>query len=79
MQAQIFTGVVPALMTPCRQDLTPDFDAMVRKGKEFIEFGMSSVVYCGSMGDWPLLTDEQRKASVALLRRASLSSLARGL
>jgi len=52
---------------------------MVRKGKEFIEFGMSSVVYCGSMGDWPLLTDEQRKASVALLRRASLSSLARGL
>ena len=25
---------------------------------------MSAVVYCGSMGDWPLLTDEQRMEGV---------------
>ncbi len=44
-------------MTPCRPDRTPDFDALVRKGKELIALGMSGVVYCGSMGDWPLLAD----------------------
>ena len=36
MKAQIFTGVIPALMTPCKEDRTPDFDALVRKGQELI-------------------------------------------
>ena len=62
MKAKIFSGVIPALMTPCKDDRTPDFDALVRKAKELIEKGMSAVVYCGSMGDWPLLSDEQRQA-----------------
>jgi hypothetical protein len=58
MDNSIFTGCMPALMTPCKPDRTPDFDALVRKGKELIATGMSAVVYCGSMGDWPLLTDD---------------------
>ena len=29
MKAQIFSGVIPALMTPCKTDRTPDFDALV--------------------------------------------------
>lgn len=70
MTASIFSGVIPALMTPCRQDRTPDFDALVRKGKELIADGMSAVVYCGSMGDWPLLTDEQRMEGVERLVKA---------
>ena len=60
MKAKIFSGVIPALMTPCKADRSPDFDALVRKGKELIAQGMSAVVYCGSMGDWPLLTDAER-------------------
>ncbi|MDL2403420.1 dihydrodipicolinate synthase family protein, partial [Rhizobium mayense] len=64
MKAKIFSGVVPALMTPCGQDRSPDFEALVRKGKELIAEGMSAVVYCGSMGDWPLLSDEQRMEGV---------------
>jgi hypothetical protein len=36
MKAQIFSGVIPALMTPCKADRTPDFDGLVRKGKELI-------------------------------------------
>src|SRR5689334_4000123 len=64
MKASIFSGVIPALMTPCRDDRTPDFDALVRKGQELIAEGMSAVVYCGSMGDWPLLTDQQRQEGV---------------
>ncbi|MEM8917014.1 MAG: dihydrodipicolinate synthase family protein [Pseudomonadota bacterium] len=67
MSANVFTGTMPALMTPCRADRTPDFDALVKKGKEMIDAGMSAVVYCGSMGDWPLLTDEQRMEGVERL------------
>ena len=39
MTAKIFSGVIPALMTPCKADRTPDFDALVRKGKELIAPG----------------------------------------
>ncbi len=72
MTATIFSGVIPALMTPCKDDRTPDFDALVRKGKELIAAGMSAVVYCGSMGDWPLLTDEQRMEGVERLAKAGI-------
>lgn len=67
MDHKIFTGCIPALMTPCGEDRRPDFDALVRKGRELIAEGMSAVVYCGSMGDWPLLTDEQRQEGVRRL------------
>jgi 1-pyrroline-4-hydroxy-2-carboxylate deaminase len=59
-------------MTPCTGDRTPDFDALVRKAKELVEVGMSAVVYCGSMGDWPLLTDERRMEGVERLVKAGL-------
>jgi 1-pyrroline-4-hydroxy-2-carboxylate deaminase len=72
MASNIFSGVVPALMTPCKDDRTPDFDALVRKGKELIGAGMSAVVYCGSMGDWPLLTDAQRMEGVERLANAGV-------
>ena len=68
----IFSGTIPALMTPCKADRTPDFDALVRKGKELISLGMSAVVYCGSMGDWPLLTDAERMEGVERLVRAGV-------
>jgi dihydrodipicolinate synthase/N-acetylneuraminate lyase len=67
MNTQIFTGVIPALMTPCTPDRSPDYDALVRKARELIAAGMSAVVYCGSMGDWPLLTDAQRMEGVERL------------
>ncbi|QFI68982.1 dihydrodipicolinate synthase family protein [Sinorhizobium alkalisoli] len=72
MKAKIFSGVIPALMTPCKEDRSPDFDALVRKGKELIGEGMSAVVYCGSMGDWPLLTDAQRMEGVERLVQAGV-------
>ena len=72
MKAQIFSGVIPALMTPCKADRTPDYDALVKKAQELIAEGMSAVVYCGSMGDWPLLTDEQRMEGVARLTGAGI-------
>lgn len=72
MKSTIFSGVIPALMTPCNPDRMPDFDALVRKGKELIADGMSAVVYCGSMGDWPLLTNEQRMEGVERLVSAGV-------
>jgi 4-hydroxy-tetrahydrodipicolinate synthase len=75
MTSTIFTGTMPALMTPCTPDRRPDFDALVRKGMELIAAGMSAVVYCGSMGDWPLLTDEQRMEGVARLVQAGIPTV----
>ena len=72
MSASVFKGVVPALMTPCTSDRRPDFDALVRKGRELVTAGMSAVVYCGSMGDWPLLSDEQRMEGVERLVKAGV-------
>ncbi|HVJ42126.1 MAG TPA: dihydrodipicolinate synthase family protein [Dongiaceae bacterium] len=72
MARNIFRGCIPALMTPCKADRTPDLAALARKGKELIEKGMSAVVYCGSMGDWPLLTIEQRQQGVEALVKAGV-------
>ena len=48
----------------------------MRKGRELVSQGMSSVVYCGSMGDWPLLTDAQRMEGVERLADAGISVVA---
>ena len=72
MSASVFKGMMPALMTPCLPDRTPDFDSLVRKGKEMMDAGMSAVIYAGSMGDWPLLTDAQRMEGVERLVGAGI-------
>lgn len=72
MLPPLFTGVLPALMTPCRADRTPDFDALVAKGRELVGLGMAGVVYAGSMGEWPLLTPDQRREGVERLVRAGV-------
>jgi 4-hydroxy-tetrahydrodipicolinate synthase len=45
---------------------------LVKKGQALIAAGMNGVVYCGSMGDWPLLTDEQRQSGVRQLAEAGV-------
>ena len=72
MTNHVFAGVIPALMTPCSSKRQPDFDALVRKGTELFQAGMSAVVYCGSMGDWPLLSDEQRMEGTERLVKAGV-------
>ena len=72
MDTSIFRGCMPALMTPCDADGAPAYDVLVRKGQALIDAGMSGVVYCGSMGEWPLLTDEQRQEGVRRLVEAGV-------
>jgi 4-hydroxy-tetrahydrodipicolinate synthase len=59
-------------MTPCKEDRTPDFDGLVRKAQQLIEHGMSAMIYAGSMGDWPLLTDAERMEGVERLVGAGI-------
>jgi 4-hydroxy-tetrahydrodipicolinate synthase len=72
MNSDIFRGGIPAIMTPCNSDRTPNHAALVRKAQELVSAGMNAVVYCGSMGDWPLLTDEQRTSGVQKLCEAGV-------
>jgi 1-pyrroline-4-hydroxy-2-carboxylate deaminase len=72
MSSNIFEGCIPALMTPCDEQGVPNHDALVATARELLDHGMRGVVYCGSMGDWPLLTDEQRQAGVSKLVEAGI-------
>ncbi len=68
----VFQGCIPALMTPCNERGEILYDALVATGRELVARGMRAVVYCGSMGEWPLLTDEQRQEGVARLVKAGV-------
>ena len=72
MNQDVFHGTIPALLTPCTPDRRPDFETLVRKGQEMMTAGMSGVVYCGSCGDWPLLSDAERMEGVARLTEAGV-------
>jgi 4-hydroxy-tetrahydrodipicolinate synthase len=72
MSASVFSGLMPALMTPCTADRRPDFAALVRKARELAGYGMSGFIYAGSMGDWPLLATAQRMEGVERLVDAGL-------
>lgn len=74
-EQNVFKGCMPALMTPCDAQGKPNFDALAEMGKALMAEGMSAVVYCGSMGDWPLLTIEQRKAGVEALIDAGVPTV----
>ena len=72
MNSNILQGCVPALKTPCQSARTPNYPALVKKGQALLTAGMNGVEYCGSMGDWPLLTDEQRREGVRRLAEAGV-------
>jgi len=72
MTQNIFSGTIPALMTPCTPSREVDYNELVSTGRRLIGAGMSAVVYCGSMGDWPLLTDEQRMEGAKRLVEAGV-------
>ena len=72
MNSSVFCGCIPAIMTPCNSDRSPNFNALVKKAESLIATGMNAVVYCGSMGDWPLLSDQQRQEGVSRLTAAGV-------
>jgi len=75
MNEPIFTGCIPALMTPCDESGKINYDALVETGEYLMKKGMRAVVYCGSMGDWPLLTDAERQEGVRRLVEAGIPTV----
>ena len=71
----IFQGCLPALMTPCLENRSPDYDCLIETAKRLWAEGMNGVIYCGSMGDWPLLTDAQRQEGVRRLVEAGVPTV----
>ena len=59
-------------MTPCDADGRPTFDVLVTTAQRLLAAGMTGVVYCGSMGDWALLSSEQRRRGVECLVDAGI-------
>ncbi|TWU37824.1 4-hydroxy-tetrahydrodipicolinate synthase [Novipirellula aureliae] len=72
MDTRIFRGCIPAIMTPCHKDRTPNYAALVETAQDLMQKGMDGVVYCGSMGEWPLLSDSQRQEGVRQLAQAGI-------
>jgi len=68
----VFQGCMPALMTPCDAAGRPRHDVLVATARDLVDRGMSAVVYCGSMGDWPLLDDDTRREGVRRLVAAGV-------
>ena len=71
----IFEGCLPALMTPCNEAGEINYEALVATARELMDHGMRGVVYCGSMGDWPLLTDAERQEGVRRLVEAGIPTV----
>ena len=71
----IFQGCIPALMTPCSSTGEPEWEALVETAYQLMSYGMNGVVYCGSMGDWPLLSNEQRMDGVKRLVEAGIPTV----
>jgi 4-hydroxy-tetrahydrodipicolinate synthase len=65
--SNIFSGTITAIMTPGDGDGNPDYDALVSTASRLVDTGMRGVVYCGSMGEWPILTGAQRQEGVKRL------------
>jgi 1-pyrroline-4-hydroxy-2-carboxylate deaminase len=72
MDTSIFRGCLAAVMTPCDAEGRPDYDTLVQTSQRLVGQGMRGVVYCGSMGEWPLLSDEQRQEGVRRLCEAGV-------
>ncbi len=75
VSSSVFRGCIPALMTPCSSIGDPDWDALVETARCLMKTGMNGVVYCGSMGDWPLLGKEQRMEGVRRLVEAEIPTI----
>ena len=73
----VFRGCMPAIMTPTNDQGKPDFDVMVKYAGDLVTAEMTGVVYCGSMGDWPLIGDELRREGVQRLVEAGIKVVVR--
>lgn len=65
MMKQPFTGVLTALATPFKADLSLDIDALHNLLKSQKSSGVHGVVVCGTTGESPTLTKDEKDTLVA--------------
>ena len=63
-------GVMPAITTPFKPDLTIDFDALRVHVDRMVEAGATGVVALGSLGEGQTLRTEEKLAVLAVCREA---------
>ncbi|MBI2915165.1 MAG: 4-hydroxy-tetrahydrodipicolinate synthase [Firmicutes bacterium] len=52
--------LLTAMVTPMKKDLSVDFDACARLARRLVESGSDGVVACGTTGESPTLSDEEK-------------------
>lgn len=57
----MYTGIIPALLTPFSSCGQVDKNALSALANYFIDYGVSGLYICGSTGEGLLLTEEERK------------------
>src|SRR5215475_13531181 len=62
-----FTGVGTALVTPFRKDGSVDEPAIKRLARRQIDAGVHFLVPCGTTGEVPTLTDDEKRRVVELV------------
>src|SRR5262245_23592267 len=72
-------GVIPALTTPFREDLSVDQDCLARHASWMIDEGCSALVALGSLGEGATLTEPEKLAVLqacvaAVGRRAAVAA-----
>lgn len=58
------------MVTPVREDNTVDADAVARLVEYFIQAGVTGLYVCGTTGESPLLTMEQKEAMLSAVCEA---------
>ncbi len=66
---KIFSGVATALLTPFKNDKI-DYNAFERLVERQIEGGVDALVFCGTTGEAPTLTEREKKNILSFARQA---------
>jgi 4-hydroxy-tetrahydrodipicolinate synthase len=70
MDQRDWRGVLPAMTTPFKEDLSVDYDAVERQAFWLISSGCTGLVALGSLGESPTLTAEEKIQILETCRRA---------
>lgn len=65
-----WTGVIPAMTTAFREDLSLDEEFLGRHATWMMEAGCSGIVVCGSLGEGATLTEAEKRTAIRLVVKA---------
>ena len=66
-----YTGVIPAMITPCRATQEPDIPGVKALANTLIKHGCHGLFVVGSTGELPFLDEDQRREIVQAAREGA--------